>query len=43
MIDYITSSIQETQIMDVFEHHAPKKKEEVNDVPDMNKTILLNK
>ena len=34
MIDYITSSIQETQIMDVFEHHAPKKKEEVNDVPE---------
>jgi hypothetical protein len=37
MIDYVIASIVETQIMDVFEHHAPgtsKKKEEKNDVPE---------
>lgn len=36
MIDYIISSVQETKILDVFEHHAPKenKQEEKNDVPE---------
>ncbi len=37
MIDYVIASIVETQVMDVFEHHAPnapKKKEERNDVPE---------
>jgi hypothetical protein len=36
MIDYISTAIQETQIMDVFEHHAPgdKKKNTANDMPE---------
>lgn len=34
MIDYVMTSIQETQIMDVFEHNAAKKHEEKNDVPE---------
>lgn len=36
MIDYVIVSVQETQIMDVFEHHAKKEapKAEVNDVPE---------
>ena len=42
MIDYVIASIVETQIMDVFEHHAPnatkQKKEEKNDVPEYEKT-----
>nr|MBP7472569.1 DUF4494 domain-containing protein [Prevotella sp.] len=40
MIDYVIASIQETQIMDVFEHHAPseKKPEEKNDVPEYEQT-----
>ena len=33
IVDYVISSINETKIMDVFEHHAPKK-EEKNDVPE---------
>lgn len=36
MIDYVISAIQETKIMDVFEHNAAKStpKAEVNDVPE---------
>ncbi len=36
MIDYVMAAIQETQIMDVFEHNSTngKKDEEVNDVPE---------
>ena len=35
MIDYVIASLQETQIMDVYEHHAQKKNsEERNDVPE---------
>lgn len=36
MIDYVMAAIQETQIMDVFEHNSNngKKDEEVNDVPE---------
>ncbi len=36
MIDYVMAAIQETQIMDVFEHNSTngKKNEEVNDVPE---------
>ena len=35
MIDYDTVGINETPIMDVFEHHAAgEKKEEKNDVPE---------
>lgn len=36
MIDYVMAAIQETQIMDVFEHNSAngKKDEEVNDVPE---------
>ena len=34
MIDYVMTSIQETQIMDVFEHNAAQKHEEKNDVPE---------
>ena len=34
MIDYDIVGLNETKIMDVFEHHAPgEKKEEKNDVP----------
>lgn len=32
-IDYKFAAIQDTKIMDVFEHHGPKK-EEVNDKPE---------
>jgi hypothetical protein len=38
MIDYVMTSIQETQIMDVFEHNAAKKQEERNDVPEYEQT-----
>jgi len=38
MIDYVMTSIQETQIMDVFEHNAAKKHEERNDVPEYEQT-----
>ena len=35
MIDYVIASLQETQIMDVYEHHAQKRNtEERNDVPE---------
>nr|WP_295304090.1 DUF4494 domain-containing protein [uncultured Prevotella sp.] len=35
MIDYDTIGLNETKLMDVFEHHAPgDKKEEKNDVPE---------
>ena len=38
MIDYVMTSIQETQIMDVFEHNGAKKHEEKNDVPEYEQT-----
>ena len=35
MIDYDVIGLNETKLMDVFEHHAPnEKKEEKNDVPE---------
>ena len=35
MIDYDVVGLNETKLMDVFEHHAPnEKKEEKNDVPE---------
>lgn len=35
MIDYDVVGLNETKLMDVFEHHAPgDKKEEKNDVPE---------
>ena len=34
MIDYVISAIQETQIMDVFEHKSAAQKKEKNDVPE---------
>ena len=35
MTDYVVAAMQETQIMDVYEHHAQKKNsEERNDVPE---------
>ena len=36
MIDYVIVAIQETQIMDVFEHNSPKlnQDEHSNDVPE---------
>ena len=35
MIDYDIVGLNETKLMDVFEHHAPgEKKEEKNDVPE---------
>lgn len=34
MIDYTVASVTETQIMDVFEHHAKTHGEERNDVPE---------
>lgn len=33
-IDYAIVGVQETKIMDVFEHNAAKKKEEKNDLPE---------
>lgn len=33
MIDYVIASVNETKIMDVFEHHASSKQEK-NDVPE---------
>ena len=33
-IDYIFAAIQDTTIMDVFEHDGTKKKPEINDVPE---------
>lgn len=34
MIDYVIASVVETQIMDVFEHHATLKKDSVDDKPE---------
>lgn len=34
MVDYVIAAIAETQIMDVFEHHAKGKKEEADDKPE---------
>lgn len=34
MIDYVISAIQETQVMDVFEHKSAAQKKEKNDVPE---------
>lgn len=34
MIDYVISSISESTIMDVFEHHAPKDKNKTDDSKD---------
>jgi len=34
MIDYVISAIQETQVMDVFEHKSAAQKNEKNDVPE---------
>ncbi len=34
MIDYVIGGINETQIMDVFEHNAKTKQPEKNDVPE---------
>ena len=35
MIDYDIVGLNETKLMDVFEHHVPgEKKEEKNDVPE---------
>lgn len=38
MIDYVISSIAETQIMDVFEHNKIKKQVEPNDEPEYEQT-----
>ena len=39
LIDYVIVSIQETQIMDVFEHNGPKKNTGGgNDVPEYEAT-----
>lgn len=34
MIDYVIANMAETKIMDVYEHQAKTKKEEVNDKPE---------
>ena len=34
MVDYVIANIAETKIMDVYEHQAKTKKEEVNDKPE---------
>ena len=34
MVDYVIANMSETKIMDVYEHHAKTKKEEVNDKPE---------
>ena len=34
MIDYVISAVNETQVMDVFEHKGGVKKTEKNDVPE---------
>ena len=34
MVDYVIANIAETNIMDVYEHQAKTKKEEVNDKPE---------
>lgn len=33
-IDYVIANIAETKVMDVYEHNAPMKKEELNDRPE---------
>src|SRR5574344_2999082 len=40
MIDSVMTSIQETQIMDVFEHNVAKKHEEKNDVPEYEQALV---
>ena len=34
MVDYVIANIAETKIMDVYEHQAKTKKDEVNDKPE---------
>lgn len=34
MVDYVIANMAETKIMDVYEHQAKTKKEEVNDKPE---------
>uniref|UniRef100_A0AB33J4H9 DUF4494 domain-containing protein n=1 Tax=Prevotella sp. GTC17259 TaxID=3236795 RepID=A0AB33J4H9_9BACT len=34
MIDYVIAGINETQIMDVYEHQVTRKKPEIDDVPE---------
>lgn len=34
MVDYVIANMSETKIMDVYEHQAKTKKEEVNDKPE---------
>ena len=34
MVDYVIANVSETKIMDVYEHQAKTKKEEVNDKPE---------
>ena len=34
MVDYVIANMSETKIMDVYEHHAKTKNEEVNDKPE---------
>lgn len=38
MVDYVIANIAETKIMDVYEHQAKTKKEEVNDKPEYEAT-----
>lgn len=38
-MDYIFAAIQDTKIMDVFEHNAAAKKEEKNDVPEYEEAV----
>lgn len=41
-IDYIFAAVQDTKIMDVFEHNAAAKKEERNDVPEYEQEAVNN-
>ena len=42
MIDYDVVGLNETKLMDVFEHHAPgEKKEEKNDVPEYEQQVVV--